>query len=123
MNQDRKKFNRLVDALDTLVAQESATLAERDYAAAIAIQQRAQPVVDCLLALGSEMADEIARARIAGLLARRQHSIDLLESQLAIARDELLALQEGASRVARVAPVYGRPRNAPPAERRFSAQG
>lgn len=103
-----RTFDRLLGALDELVAQETATLASGDFEAVADIQQRAAPLVDGLTALGAEAADDIARARVAALLARRQHNIDFIETQLATAREELLALQEGARRVARVLPVYGR---------------
>jgi hypothetical protein len=104
----RQKFHRLVGALDELVAQETATLADRDFATVSEIQERAAPIVAGLAALGPDVADELARARVAGLLARRQHNIDFIEAQLATARDELQALQESTRRVASIAPVYGR---------------
>jgi hypothetical protein len=112
MEAPRKTFNRLVGALDELVTREAATLAEHDYAGVSAIQQRAEPLVEALAAMGSFVDDAVARARVAGLLARRQHSIDFLETQLATARAELMAVQNSALRVAQIAPVYGRPRTA-----------
>ena len=78
-----QKFNRLLGALDELVAQETATLASRDFEAISEIQQRAAPLVEGLTALGVDAADDIARARVAALLARRQHNIDFIETQLA----------------------------------------
>jgi NAD-dependent DNA ligase len=106
--QDRQKtFHRLVSALDELITREAATVAEHDYEAVREIQERAEPVVQAIADLGPEIADEVARARVAGLLARRQHSIDVIESQLATARAELMAVQESTSRVSRIAPVYG----------------
>jgi len=108
MESPPRKFTRLLTALDELVGQEAATLAARDYAAVGEIQRRAEPLVAGLAALGAEAADETARARVAALLARRQHSLDFLETQLATARAELLAVQESARRVAQIAPVYVR---------------
>ncbi|HWL16857.1 MAG TPA: hypothetical protein VNR00_14715 [Opitutus sp.] len=119
----REKFNRLVDALDDLVLQEAASLAHGDYDALQAIQERADPVVAGLSDLGSDVADERARARVAGLLARRQHSMEFLESQLAVARAELAALQESATRVAQIAPAYGRAERTPPTSSRFQGRG
>jgi hypothetical protein len=109
MEAPQQKFNRLVSALDELVTREAATLAEHDYEKVIEIQRSAGPVVDAIAGLGSAISDDVARARVAGLLARRQHSIDALETQLATARAELMAVQESTLRVAQIAPVYGRP--------------
>ena len=122
MEKPQQTFNRLVGALDDLVTQEAATLAERDYEAAIKIQDRAEPLVSAIVDLGAVVADAVARARVAGLLARRQHSIDLLESQLATARAELMAVQESTLRVSQIAPVYGRAPQLPRTER-FNAAG
>ena len=122
MQDRRHTFNRLVGALEELVTREAATLAEHDYQAVHEIQQRAAPVVDAIAALGRDIADEIARARVAGLLARRQHSIDALESQLATARAELMAVQESTLRAAKIRPVYGR-QQPPNHSGRFRAAG
>lgn len=122
MQDRRHTFNRLVGALEELVTREAATLAEHDYQAVHEIQQRAAPVVDAIAALGRDIADEVARARVAGLLARRQHSIDALESQLATARAELMAVQESSLRAAKIGPVYGR-QKAPAHTGRFLAAG
>jgi hypothetical protein len=108
MDAPHKKFNRLVEALEDLVTHEAATVAEHNYGAVADIQRRTQPLVEAIAELGSVVSDAVARARVAGLLARRQHSIDYIESQLATARSELMAVQESASRVAQIGPAYGR---------------
>ena len=124
MTARRQTFSRLLGALDELVAQEAGALGERDFAATLEIQRRAQPLVDALSDLGIAAADDLARARVAGLLARRQHNMDFLESQLATARAELLAVQESTRRVACIAPAYGRTeRRAAPALSSFKAAG
>jgi hypothetical protein len=104
-----KKFNRLVGALEELVTQEAAVLAENNFEAVGEIQSRAQPLVEAIAGMGDDVSDAVARARVAGLLARRQHNIDFIESQLATARAELIAVQESTHRAAKIAPVYGRP--------------
>jgi predicted component of type VI protein secretion system len=109
MEAPRQRFNRLVGALEDLVTREAATLAEHDYEKVQEIQNSTAPLVAAIAGLGQDIRDDVARARVAGLLARRQHSIDVLESQLATARDELMAVQGSALRVAQIAPVYGRP--------------
>jgi hypothetical protein len=116
------KFNRILSALDELVTQEMVTARAGDYAAVDEIQRRAAPLVETLSELGAEVADATAQARVAGLLARRQHNIDFIESQLATVRAELLAVQTSTGRVARIAPAYARAEGASLA-RRFSAAG
>jgi hypothetical protein len=123
MEPPEKKFSRLLGALDDLVRQEAETLAQRDYSAVEGIQQRAEPLVSGLVALGPAAADDNARARVAGLLARRQHNIEFLETQLATARDELMSIQESTQRVARIAPVYGRAEGAPSTTVSLNAAG
>lgn len=117
-----QKFNRILSALDDLVAQETVTARAGDYSAVGEIQRRAAPLVETLAELGPDAADAATRARVAGLLARRQHNIDFIESQLATAQAELLAVQTSTSRVARIAPAYGRAEQGT-SMRRFSAQG
>lgn len=107
-DRSRERFHRLLGALDELVSQEANDVAAGDFEAVGAVQRRAAPVVAELAALGPDVANDLARARVAALLARRQHNIDLIETQLATARAELLAVQESASRLGRIAPAYGR---------------
>jgi NAD-dependent DNA ligase len=114
MEAPEQKFSRLLGALDELVGQETATLAQREFSAIDVIQRRTEPLVAALVALGPSAADESARAKVAGLLARRQHNIEFIETQLATARDELISIQESTQRVARIAPVYGRAEGSQP---------
>jgi polyphosphate kinase len=124
MEAPRQAFTRLLNALDTLVEQERNTVLAGDFAAVEDIQRRADPLIERLRSLGVDASDELARARVAGLLARRQHNIELIEAQLATARDELFAVQESTRRVACIAPAYGRARSAPPPNApRFRAAG
>ncbi len=103
----RERFHRLIGALDELVSLEANNVADGDFEAVAAVQRRAAPVVEEIAALAPDVDSEIARARVAALLARRQHNIDLIGVQLETARNELLAVQESMSRLGRVAPAYG----------------
>lgn len=116
-----RRFTRLLDALDELVARETATLEAREFSRVAEIQERAAPVIAGLAELGPEAADAIARARVAAIVARRQHNVDFLESQLAVTREELLAVQQSEGRMARIAPAYGRAGQG--AARRWRATG
>ena len=122
MQSESQKFNRILSALDELVTQEMVTARAGDYAAVNEIQRRAAPLVETLADLGPDAADAAAQARVAGLLARRQHNIDFIESQLATARAELLAVQTSTGRMARIAPAYARAEGTSYA-RRFHAAG
>ena len=99
MEARRQTFHRLVSALDELVAQEAANLACNDYAGVGEIQRRAAPVVAALANLGSDVADAMARAKVASLLSRRQNNIDLIESQLATTRAEFAAVRARTARI------------------------
>jgi flagellar biosynthesis/type III secretory pathway chaperone len=122
MERAEQKFDRLLGALDDLVAQEAATLAQRDFPAVESIQRRAEPLVAALAALGPTAATVPARARVETLLARRQNSIEFLETELAAARAELSLVEESAGRVARIAPVYGRAEGSPTSLGGFRAE-
>lgn len=122
MKSSEQKFHRLVGALEELVSHETAILAEHNYEAVGQVQQRAQPLVEAIAGMGADISDAVARARVAGLLAQRQHNIEFLESQLATARTELMAVQESSLRAAKIAPVYGRP-TAPRLDSQFRAKG
>ena len=122
MDASQQRFNRLVGALEDLVTHEAATIAGHNFEAVGEIQQRAQPLVEAIAGMGADVADAVARARVAALLARRQHSIEYLESQLETARSEMMAIQESTLRAAKIAPVYGRPA-ASSRESQFRARG
>ena len=98
---------RLVVALEDLVAAEAASLAGRDFAAMVELQERAAPLVDYLATHGPSEADRTVRARITALLQRRAATASHLEDQLSQVRAELTTTQVAQRRVARVAPVYG----------------
>jgi hypothetical protein len=115
-----RTFGRLLDALDDLVGQEAATVRARDYEAVGHIQRRSAAVIEGLAALGPAVADARMKARVAALLARRQHNVECIESQLATTRNELAAIEQSESRMARIAPAYGSP---PKSARKFHAAG
>ncbi len=123
MEAPRQRFSRLLTALDELVTREAATVQAGDLAEVQSIQRRTGALVNALAGMRPDAADPTARAHIADLLARRQHSIEFLESQLATARAELLAVQESTRRVARIAPVYGRPQSSISLAPQFRATG
>ena len=98
---------RLTVALEDLLAQESASLSVNDFGAVIALQERASPLVDHLVAHGPAVADQGLRARIAALLFRRAETGERLAVKMAQTRQEMDLTQVAQRRVARVAPVYG----------------
>ena len=108
-----RKFTRLLTALDDLVEREAIGVAARDFATVGEIQRRTAPLVAGLAELGPSAADDVARSRMAALMTRRQSSLDLLEGQIAQAREDLAWLGEGVRRVHQVAPVYGRAEGTP----------
>lgn len=122
MESPRRRFDRLVGVLEELVASEADTVRARDFGALADLQDRTGTVVSTLVGMEPALADARARARVVSVLSRRQHTIELLESELAVAREELNALEASTQRVAKVAPVYGRPERAR-SQQRFNAVG
>jgi hypothetical protein len=112
---------RLIAALDDLVAREAATLAARDFAAVIELQQRAAPIVELLGAHAADLTDPALRARLRSVIDRRQRSGEWLAEQIEQTREALAETNEGRRRVRQIAPVYGVRRA--PGSRRLSVVG
>lgn len=100
-------FSRLVRALQTLVEQEAAQIAARDYRGVVKTQQRATPVVARLAELGASAADADSLVRVAALMVRRQQSQDLLAVQIAQTGEALRRSSESKRRISQIAPAYG----------------
>jgi hypothetical protein len=102
---------RLLAALEDLTAQESILLRTLDFVDAVAVQERAAPLVDQLSALAIHPEVSSLRPKVLGLVERRQQSRHFLDAQLGRLQSELRRIDEARSRLARVAPVYvGAPR-------------
>jgi hypothetical protein len=100
-------LDRLLTALEDLVAGERSALRDGDYADALALQERAAPVVARLVEL-APAASESDRVRVRRLVTSRDEQSRWLGEAMALARDELARMAEGRRVVARIAPVYGR---------------
>lgn len=103
----QQKCERVTSALEDLAAQEAASLEARDFAAVLEIQDRAQPLVDHLVAAGAESCSPEVRVRIGRLLACRDRSAEVLAAQLQQASEGLTETRASQRRVAQVAPAYG----------------
>ena len=101
---------RLLAALEELAAQEAASLAARDFAAVVHLQERAAPLVAHLAEHGPGVAkdDPALVGRIAAWLARRHETGEWLAGQIARTKEKLSEVEAAQRRVARVAPAYGR---------------
>jgi hypothetical protein len=97
---------RLLTALEDLTAQESVLLRTLDFVDAVALQERAAPLVDQLAVLAGN--PEVARLRgqVAAIVDKRQQSRHFLDAQLARLQSELRRIDEARSRLSRVAPAY-----------------
>jgi hypothetical protein len=111
---------RLVTALEDLAAQESICLQTRNFAAVVAIQDRAQPLVEHLTAHAADLVDPTVRARIAALIAKRNDSGAWLTAEIERTRQQLHAVEGKQRRVARIAPAYAYARSS---RRQLSAVG
>src|SRR5215471_17695348 len=103
-----QRCSRLIAALEDLARQESAALAHGDYATVLALQERAEPLVACLISAGGDAVKPAGVEKRLGALhaLRERTSLDLAE-KLEAARRELQDTKVAQRRVARVAPVYG----------------
>lgn len=99
---------RLVTALEELANREAATLEARDFPAAIAIQDRAAPLVELISAHAAEVTDPALRKRIAVLLEKRNRTGEWIAEQVQRVREELQQVQAARQRVTQIAP-YRRP--------------
>lgn len=99
---------RLLAALEDLAGQEAASLAGRDFAAVLQLQDRSAPLVAHLAAHGPAVADATLRQRIATWLAGRQRTSASLATEIAQAKTELQQIATSRRQAARVAPAYGR---------------
>ena len=100
-------LDRLLVALEDLVAGERSALLAGDHPMVVALQERADPVVARLVEL-APVASAQARERVRALLERREEHGRWLQESMAKARAELARMTEGQRVVARIAPVYGR---------------
>ena len=101
---------RIVSALEDLVAQESVALANRDFAAILALQERTAPLVDFLVETGPACLEQRGlQARVAALHQQRTQNSDSLATEIEHSRAELQQTQVTQRRVARIAPAYSQP--------------
>ena len=98
---------RLVNALETLVAEESAALHAGDFEAAGTLADRAGPVVEWLTAHADVITPGL-QAQLLDVRRQRQHNAEFLEAQIARTRADLQQIAASRRRVAQIAPVYGR---------------
>jgi hypothetical protein len=97
---------RLLGALEDLTAQESVLLRTLDFADAVAIQERAAPLVDQLAVLAVHPEVALLRAKVTGLVERRLQSRHFLDVHLVHLQSELRRIDEARTRLSRVAPAY-----------------
>lgn len=112
MEAPRRQFQRVLLALEDLVAQEALLLGAQDFAAVPALQARAAPLVDWLVA-EAPAADASLRRQVTELVERRARSAELLSRQIARVREELGAMQTSRQRLAQVMPAYRQPADVP----------
>ena len=108
---------RLVAALEILVAEEQCLVRSGEIQKIRAVQERAESVVNRLVELGRdpEFASRDTEAllpRLAGLQARRASSIEMMGSRMAEMRATLAALDSARSRLGNLRNTYGRKRKA-----------
>lgn len=97
---------RLLAALEDLAAQESSLLRTLEFVNAVAIQERAAPLVLKLGELGRFPEVAVLQPRVAALLARRTQNRHYIDAELARLQAELRRVDEARVRLAGLAPAY-----------------
>ena len=100
-----RQFERLLLAIEDLIAQEELLLQAEDFDAVPALQSRAAPIIERLVALAGSV-DVRLRKRVVDLVERRTRSEELLTRQIARVQDELSAMKTSRQRIAKMMPVY-----------------
>jgi hypothetical protein len=109
MDRTHQRCVRILTALEDLAAQESAALAHGDFAALLALQDRAEPLVAFLASVDNGAVLRLGLSdRIVALRARREQTRRALGEKIDEARRELQATDATQRRVTQVVPVYGR---------------
>ncbi|MBM3851695.1 MAG: hypothetical protein FJ399_00905 [Verrucomicrobia bacterium] len=101
-------------ALETLVAQEAASVRSGDYATLGRLQTRAEPLIRFLGAHAVAVEEAGLRDRVARWLKCRQENGRRLQAAMAQTTARIEELGAGRSRLTRMAPVYGRASRAAP---------
>jgi len=104
----RNKFQRVLGALEDLVAQEELLLLAGDFSALAELQDRAEPLVE-FLAAASSVADESLRGRVSAVIGRRTVSGKKLSQQIDQVRGDLREIQTSRQRLVQVVPAYRQP--------------
>lgn len=107
METPKERAARLLSALEDLVMQESATLKTRNFAEAIAIQERAAPLVQSIASNANRLSHDL-RLRVAALIERRRANDAWLAGEIEVVRVRLQDTAETQRRVTQLSPTYGR---------------
>ncbi len=107
METSAQRCSRIAAALNDLAAQEAAALAGREFDAAIALQERAAPLVAFLAEHTGDFTRELVE-KLSAVQARRAHSAMQLAAEIGRTREELHETGAARRRVAQIAPAYGR---------------
>lgn len=108
MESPAQRCFRIASALEDLSAQEAAALAASEYGTAVALQERAEPLVEYLTSHAEDLAGDAKLAeQMARIHALRGRSEALLSAEIERTRAELREAGAACCRLARVAPVYG----------------
>jgi len=99
--------NRLLLALEELGGEETLLIRTMDFVEAVAVQERAAPLLEKLCSLAGAPGVEALRPRLDALLDRSGQNHHFLDAQLTRIQSELTRVNEARGRLRRVAPAYG----------------
>ena len=108
METPAQRCARIMTSLEDLAAQEAAALANRDFTALVALQERTEPLVDFFVRTAPGYLNEPGlRARLSEFQRLRQKTSDALAVEIEHTRAELLQTRAAQRRAAQIAPAYG----------------
>lgn len=113
-----QQLERLVQALDTLVAREAALIAMADWDGASAVQDRMQSLVGTIVPLSQSLSAESAlpptiQSKISSIMARQRISLDLYRAKMMRLKEDITNTLSAQKRLATVRPVYFAPKTTP----------
>jgi len=98
---------RLLSALEDFASQEANLVRTMDFVEAVAVQERAFPLVRLLAELAEDPGVAALKPQVAALLARREQNRHFIDAHLERLQSELRRIDEARARLARLAPAYG----------------
>jgi len=126
--QPPQRLARLLDALDTLVAQESVALEAREWEPLAQVQARLADLANAIAPIAEEMSlqgtmPQDLKERASNILKRQQSTLDRLHENLALVKVERNAASAVRARINLLRPAYAGSPKRNPSSSAFNGHG